>query len=114
MREFKALIITCVALAFIGGVGLGTWVGSLRAASPPATRSLERRMTEWTTRYDLTPSQARLIRGVLAGYDGEKSKIQSELDAEHWKRIYKLRDISLHKIDKILAETAPATPGIGG
>ena len=114
MREFKALIITCVLLAFVGGVGLGTWVGSLRAATPPSPRSLDRRMTDWTTRHDLTASQARRIRAVLSRYDGQKAKIHSELDSEHWKRIYKLRESSRLEIDKILDETATATPGNGG
>ena len=114
MREFKALILTCVALAFIGGVGLGAWVGTLRAATPQPARSLDRRMTDWTTRYDLTRSQSRRIRGVLVRYDREKSQILSELDAEHWKRIYKLREISHVEIDKILVERAHATPANGG
>jgi len=71
-------------------------------------------MADWNARYDLTPTQQRRIRQVLASYDARRARIQSELDAEHWQRGNRLLEKSRKEIDRILAETPTATPGNGG
>ena len=114
MREFKALVLGAVALAFVAGIGAGAWIGNLRAA-PAANRiSVDRRLEDWNNRYHLTPSQQRRVRAVLVRYDGGRDRIYSELNAEQWRRLNLLRKKSREEIDRILEEGIATDSPSGG
>jgi len=113
MREFKTLVIGAVVLAFVGGMGAGAWIGSLRAATL-LRPSVDRRLQDWTERYDLSPSQERRVRAVLVRYDGGRDRIYSEISSEQWRRLNRLRDKSQQELDKILQEGTTSDSPDGG
>ena len=114
MREFKTLVLVAVLLAFIGGVGAGAWIGSLRAAPATNPPSVERRMKAWKERYNLTPSEQRQLRAVLVRYDSGRDGIYSELSSEQWRRLNELREKSQREIDEILKGRTTTNSPAGG
>jgi hypothetical protein len=114
MREFKTLVLAAVALAFVAGIGAGSWISDLRAATTPSHPSVERRLENWNKRYNLTPSQQRRIRSVLVRYDAGRDRIFSEISAEQWQRLNRNLADSQREIDEILQEQAPADSPTGG
>ena len=87
MREFKAAILLALVLAFVGGLGAGAWIGSLRAAPQTPRRSVDRRLESWKERYELTPSQERRLREVLIRYDKGRDRVRAQMDAERWTHV---------------------------
>ncbi|MHC4953159.1 MAG: hypothetical protein ACYTGZ_04660 [Planctomycetota bacterium] len=114
MREFKAAILLALVLAFVGGLGAGAWIGSLRAAPQTPRRSVDRRLESWKERYELTPSQERRLREVLIRYDKGRDRVRAQMDAERWTHVDKLRRKAHDDIQEILHESAPAVSVGGG
>jgi Spy/CpxP family protein refolding chaperone len=114
MREFKTTILAAVVLAFIAGLGAGAWIGDLRASPAAGQPSVDRRLKNWTDRFDLTPSQQRRLRSVLIRYDSGRDQIFSELNRDQRVRLEELRRRSQEEIDDILKERTAADSPAGG
>ena len=83
MREVKRLIIGVMVLTFLAGVGTGTWIQSLLAASPEkASANLDRRVQDFEQHFELSQTQIRLLKGVLLDYDMKKREIRDRVSAE--------------------------------
>jgi gas vesicle protein len=91
MRQLKALLIAALALVFVAGVGTGAWIGSLAAATRAPT--LDRRVRDFTNVLDLSSTQVRQLREILADFDQKKEQLrqvtpeQRALEAETRGRI---------------------------
>ena len=114
MREFKTTILASVMLAFVAGIGAGAWIGDLRASPASGHPSVDRRLKNWTERYDLTPSQQRQLRSVLLRYDAGRNQIRSELNRDQRMRLEQLSKRSQDEIDKILKERTTTDSPSGG
>ena len=114
MHGLKGPILLALLLAFIGGVGAGAWIGSLRAAPLVPLRSVDRRLESWKERYDLTPSKERRLREVLIRYDKGRDGVRAQLDAARWNQVDQLRRTAHAQIQEILHGSAPTVPVGGG
>ena len=71
MRELKRFLILALALTFVGGFGIGSWVGTAVATPRGAPSSVELRAQDWRDFLDLTVSQTRQVTDKLWMYDTE-------------------------------------------
>ena len=106
MRRLKQLFCIVLALTFTGGFGAGAWVGTLTAAQPraPAPSSIDRRVDDFQIHFELSPTQIRQLRTVLARHDQERDKIRQTITAEQRKRMDKLEAVSRDSIRLLLNE----------
>jgi hypothetical protein len=99
MRQLKALLLSALALVFLGGVGTGAWIGSLAASAPGPT--LDRRVRDFTKVYDLSPTQVRQLREILYDFDHNKKRIQQPT-AEQFRELRALEAESRGRIRQML------------
>ena len=71
MRELKRFLILALALAFVGGFGMGSWVGTAVATPRSAPSSVELRAHDWRDFLGLSVSQTRQVQEKLWMYDTE-------------------------------------------
>jgi len=104
MRELRRLFLLVLVLTFIGGIGTGAWIGSLRAAPQiRTTDTLDRRINDWKLAFpDLTASQVRRLREILARYDAQVDQIRREVSAEQFQRIDSLLEQSRGEVRLVL------------
>ena len=98
MRELKRLFIGVLALTFVGGIGLGAWVGTLTAAPRFQERDLDRRVQDFTDHFDLNESQIRQLRAILYRHDKAVAKIQERMTAQERRDTWAQEDASRERI----------------
>ena len=110
MRRLKQLFCIVLALTFTGGFGAGAWVGTLTAARPRATApsSIDRRVEDFQIHFDLSPTQIRQLRTVLARHDQERGRIRATITAEQRQRTDKLEAVSRDSIRLLLNDQPSA------
>ncbi len=92
MRELKRMFVAALCLTFLGGLGAGVFLGGLRAATPAPSGPLDRRVQDWQGAFELTPSQVRRLREILARYDLGVQQLRDAIGAEQYRRIEELRE----------------------
>ena len=102
MREVKRLILAVMALTFLAGVGTGTWIQSLRAASDEPVASVDRRVQDFERHFELTARQERVLRGILHDYDRTAAQIKSEITGEQMRKLNDLQEASRDRIRLML------------
>jgi predicted acylesterase/phospholipase RssA len=102
MRQLKVLLLASLALVFVAGVGTGAWIGSLAAATKEP-RSLDRRVQDFEAVFDLTPTQVRQLREVLADFDQRKEKI-CQPTTEQSRELEALKAESRGRVRQLLTE----------
>lgn len=103
MRQLKGLFLAVLLLTFVAGVGAGAWVESLVAA-PRYQSKLDRRVDDFRRHFDLTPTQIRQLRDILAEHDHEDDRIRGGLTPEQYRAIRTLEARSRERIRDILTE----------
>ncbi len=71
MRELKRFLLVALALSFVGGFGMGSWVGTVVATPRSAPSSVELRARDYQEILDLSVSQTRQVQERLWMYDTE-------------------------------------------
>ena len=103
MRDIRNLFLAVILLTFVGGVGIGAWLGSLHAAPAQApNRGVERRMEDWKRVFDLDASQERRLRAALHFYEIERDRIRQEVSSEQYLRVRHLQEQCREKVREIL------------
>ena len=103
MRDIRNLFLSVILLTFVGGVGVGAWLGSLRAApAQPQKRSVERRMEDWKQVFELDASQERRLRAALNYYEMQRDRIRQEVSSEQFVRVHRLQEECREKVREIL------------
>ena len=103
MRDLRNLFLAVILLTFVGGVGIGAWFGSLRAAPAQAQLGgVERRMEDWKRVFDLDASQERRLRAALHYYEIERDRIRQEVTSEQYLRVRRLQEQCREKVREIL------------
>ena len=103
MRELKQLMVIVLALTFLGGIGAGTWIGSLTAATPESNvMTTDDRVDEFERRLSLDATQVRKLRMILATHDSRIRNIQQEVTKEQFQRKLAQEELSRDAIRKIL------------
>jgi hypothetical protein len=105
MREFKRLFLSVLFLTFLGGLGVGAWIGALSAAQPRAAApTVDRRVEDWKRYFALDASQERRLRAALSRYDHAVERIRNEVSAEQARQLVQLRESSRDEIRDILTD----------
>jgi hypothetical protein len=105
MHELKRIFLLVLVLTFVGGLGMGAWVGTLVASPEPLPPSLDERTNDFQRVFDdLTPSQIRRLRAVLAEHDAGVAKIRGQLSEEQFRRKVEAERLSRERIREILTE----------
>jgi len=103
MRDIRNLFLAVILLTFVGGVGTGAWLGSLRAApDQPNKRNIDRRMEDWNRVFQLDASQTRRLRGALQYYEAQRERIRQDAYAEQGARVLRLKEECREKVREIL------------
>jgi len=106
MRRLKQLFCLVLALTFIGGFGAGAWVGTLTASAPreAAPSSIDRRVGDFQFHFELSPTQIRQLRTVLAVHDRERAKIVQIVSAQQRQQTDRLEGKSRDEIRQLLTD----------
>ena len=103
MRDIRNLFLAVIVLTFIGGVGTGAWIGSLRAAPAQANkRSIDRRMEDWNQAFELDASQTRRLRAALHYYENQRERIRRDVTVEQGVRVLRLKEECRQRVREIL------------
>lgn len=92
MRELARLLWIVMGLTFLGGLGLGAFVGGLVAAGPEGGPGTDRRMKDFERMLDLDAAQARRVREVLIRHDREVDEVRRRLSSEQQRDIQRIHD----------------------
>lgn len=93
MDGWKRLVSAVLLLAFVGGFGIGAFVGRAGAAPTRAPDpSIERRLDEYRALFRLDPSQSRRAREILGRHDEEVRAVQARLSEEQFREIQRIHD----------------------
>jgi hypothetical protein len=104
MGELRRLIFWVVVLTFLGGVGTGAWVGTLMAAPERTEFTIDRRVSDFQRYFELSASQVRRLRQVIAEHDARVRDIRAELSDEQFLRQLQTEQESRERIRGILTE----------
>ena len=102
MQDLKRMFLLALALTFVGGIGLGAWVGSLAAASPAPAGRVDDRVEQFEKRLTLDATQMRQLRGILDEFDRQILAIQREVSASQMRRRLAAEERSRGRIRAIL------------
>jgi molecular chaperone GrpE (heat shock protein) len=87
MRELKRLVLLVAGLAFVGGGGLGAFVGTLAAAERKPPAGVDRRLDDFRREYPMDESQVRRVRDLLLRHDLEVETIRRRITSEQAREI---------------------------
>ncbi len=105
MKDLRRLLLWSRVCTFLGGLGLGAWVGTLAAATPEKSRPIDRRIRDFQQSFTLNPSQVRQLRALLHEHDAGRESIMDEVSVEQWKRIRQLEQRSRKRLrSEVLTE----------
>lgn len=102
MRELKRLFLIVLGLTFLGGVGAGTWIGSLTAGPDTEIATTDRRVAEFERRLSLNATQVRQLSDILAEHDNRIHSINQQVTKEQFRRKLGQEALSRDRIRKIL------------
>ncbi len=107
MNSLYRLFAIVLALTFVAGLGTGAWVGTLTAGSADKEdSSRERRLQDWQDALpDLSVTQMRRIRTILAEHDRAVALIRERLDRTQWAEILQLESQNREKLHKVLTKS---------
>jgi len=102
MRDLKRMLFAALLLTFLGGIGLGAWVGSLAAAPPAPVARVDDRVEQFEKRLTLDATQMRQLRTILDEYDRRIRAIRREVSASQMRRTLAEEERSRGRIRAIL------------